>query len=347
LQQSSSALNGHYALSASGVTGGSSPARFLEAGSIVAAGNAVSSGILDVNSSTVSPVSTVTGLYTPPSSGRGTLTITPSGSAAQTFAYYPIDATHAKLIAADGSNVTGDLFTQGSGPFSNATLKGRYAFSASGSQNGNGNPFGLAGVFSLDGNVNVTDQQFDGIQQTAFDFNSGAYHVTHSDSGRTTLSWTYNGGTTLHYVLYPRGDGGFIIMESDGVFQGTGMALPQANAAVVNLLTIQGGWAFGLGGATFATPSSAQRFVGQGVISSNNSLVGNVAGDSISQTSPFTLSQINVNASTQRYQLAVSSDAATFTGGTMILYRINDTEAFMVESNAGTRTRTGFLQRQY
>jgi hypothetical protein len=301
-----------------------------------------------VNSSTASPVSTVIGVYTPPSSGRGTLQLTPSGSAAQTFAYYPIDNTHAKLISADGSNVLGDLYAQGAGPFTNATAKGRYAFLANGTQSANGNAFGVAGVFSLDGGVNFTDQQFDGIAHMPVDFlNPGAYRVTDSTSGRTTLSWSYNGGTTLHSVLYPRSDGGFIIMEADGVFQGTGLALPQANAAVVNLLTIQGGWAFGLGGATFATPSSGERFVGQGVISSNNSLQGSVAGTSISQTSPFTFSQNSLDATRQRYQLAVSSDAAGFTGGTMILYRINDTEAFMVESNTGTRTRTGLLQRQY
>jgi hypothetical protein len=349
-------LNGRYALTASGVTSGSSPARFVEAGSLPFANGAISGGTLDVNSSTAAPVS-VSGSSTQPSSGRGTLNISPSGSGAQTFVYYPIDGTRVKLISSDGRNVLGDLFSQPAGPFSSATLKGNYAFSLAGTAvgsyassetataTGSNNPFGVAGVFSSDGNSTIDDQQFYGIYQSAFDFNAGGY-LTDSSSGRTALSWTYNRGTPLRYVAYPRSDGGFVVMEADGVFQGTGVALPQANAAIVNLFTIQGGWALKLAGSSFATPSTAERFTGAGVTSNNNVLTGTVSGTGISQPSAFTLSFLNLDAAHQRYQLGVSSDAASFAGGSMVLYRINDSQAFMVELNS-SRTRTGVLQRQY
>jgi hypothetical protein len=88
------------------------------------------------------------------------------------------------------------------------------------------------------------------------------------------------------------------------------------------------------------------RFTGAGVTSNNNVLTGTVSGTGISQPSAFTLSFLNLDAAHQRYQLGVSSDAASFAGGSMVLYRINDSQAFMVELNS-SRTRTGVLQRQY
>jgi hypothetical protein len=339
-----STLSGAYALSASGVTTGASPARFVEAGSIVASGGTISAGSLDVNSSTAPAVS-VTGSFTQPSGGRGMLALSTT-SGAQTFVYYPIDGTRAKLVAADGTrNVLGDLFSQPSGPFTNASVKGRFAFSVAGSASGSGNPFGVTGVFSLDGNVSVRDQVFDGIQQAIVsDFNPGSYSVTDSASGRTTMSWT-SGGTTLRYVLYPRSDGGFVILESDGTYLGSGVALPQADLAIANFLNVQGGLAFDLGGSAFSTPSTAERFTGEATPAAGNTLIGTV-DEAGTQGAAFTFNLLSSDTSRQRYVLGVSSDSGAFAGGSLVLYRINDSQAFIVESST-TRIRTGFLQRQY
>jgi hypothetical protein len=342
-----SALNGSYALSVFGVSLSTPVAGFAEAGSITAdsSGN-ISGGTLDQNNGSVLPTENVTaGSFTQPSSaGRGALTISTS-SGTQTFAYYPIDSTRAKLVGADGTlDVVGELFTQPQGPFSKDSLKGRYAFSVAG--NKSGTPFGVAGVFTLDGAGNLSDQQFDGLPQTIFDFNPGAFAVTDSTTGRSTASWTFNGGSKVQYVLYPRSDGGFVMLESDGIYLGSGVSRPQTDATIANFLTVQGSFAFGLGGSTVAAPSTGERFTGQAGPSTSSALTGRVDGTGISQGAVFTLNLLSLNTARQRYLLGISSESEAFASGSLVLYRINDNQAFGVQSNT-TGIRTGLFQRQY
>jgi hypothetical protein len=340
-----SALSGAYVLSASGFSSGQPATRFAEAGSILAgSAGAISGGQIDLNNNLVLQTAAVTaGSFTQPGSGRGTLTLSTSNST-QSFAYYPIDSTHAKIVAIDGTlDAVGELFSRPQGPFSSVNFKGHFAFSVNGTKNNN--PFGVAGVFSLDGSTSVTDQQFDGLTQSVFDFNPGAYTVTDATTGRTTATWTVNGGSRLQYVLYPRSDGGFVMLESDGLYFGSGLALPQA-ASNANFLATQNGFALRLAGSELATPSTAERYTGQVRYLSSSALFATVDATNVTQGSTFTLNLLNLNTTRQRYVLGTSSDSAALAGRVIILYRINDDQAFAIESN-DTRVLTGALQRQY
>jgi hypothetical protein len=341
-----SALSGAYVLNVSGFTTSPSTARFAEAGSILAGGaGAISGGQIDLNNNLTLQTTAVTaGSFSQPSSsGRGTLTISTSNST-QSFAYYPIDSAHARIVAIDGTlDAVGELFSQPQGPFSSLSFKGRFAFSVSGTKNNN--PLGVAGVFTLDGSTSVTDQQFDGLTQTVFDFNPGSYSVTDPTTGRTSATWTANSGTRVQYVLYPRSDGGLVMLESDGVYQASGLALPQVSS-VGSFLIPQSSFALRLGGSDFATSLIAERYTGQIRYSSTSALAATVDGANITQGSAFTLNLTNLNTTRQRYVFGTSSDSAALSGRVIIVYRINDDQAFAIESNA-TRVLTGTLQRQY
>ncbi|MCU1307005.1 MAG: Ig domain protein group 2 domain protein [Acidobacteriaceae bacterium] len=339
-----SALNGAYALSLSGFSTGTSTTRVTEAGSIFTASTGViSGGFIDLNNLTVHANSLTSGSFTQPSSeGRGTFTFSTSNGSQQ-FAYYAIDGTHAIIVAIDGTlDARGDLFSQPQGPFSSLALKGHFAFLISGANSQI--PFGAAGVFTLDGSASVTDQQFDGLTQTVFDFNPGNYTVTDPTTGRTVLTWTANAGSRLQYVLYPRNDGGLVMLENDGVYHSLGVAL-QRDSYLGNFVVTPGSFALRLGGSESATPSVAERYTGEVRPATSSALTATIDGANISQGSAFALNLVNLNPNHQRYVFGTSADA-TLANRTLILYRVNDNQAFVIESN-DTRVLVGDTQRQY
>ena len=348
LQQNTSgtvALNGAYALALSGVTTGATPVLFGEAGSILLTNTgAITGGVTDVETNLALQTGTVTGgSYTQPSSsGRGTLTFTTT-SGSTTLAYYAIDNTRVKLISIDGSTTAdGELFLQPQGPFSNASFNGPYAFSVSGLKNGSF--FGVIGVFSPDGSGTVKNQQFDGIAQTTFDFNPGGYAVIDPQTGRTTATWTANGGTKLAYILYPRNDGGFVILENDGVYGGTGIAIPQATPTELNVLSLGGAFVLSLQGSELSTPAAGESITGHFAVSTSTFLSGSVDNVKFGQGVNFGLNLTSLNFAPQRYAFGISTTALT--GGPLIAYRINDDQAFCIDSD-GSRILVGAMQRQY
>lgn len=338
-------LNGAYALALSGFTTGATPVLFGEAGSVLLSNTgAVTGGVTDVETNLTLQTGTVSGgSYTQASSsGRGTLTFTATSGSA-TLAYYAIDNTRVKLVSIDGSTTAaGELVLQPQGPFSNASFKGPYAFSVSGLKTGNF--FGVIGVFSPDGSGTIKNQQFDGITQTTFDFNPGAYAVTDPQTGRTTATWTANGGTKLAYILYPRNDGGFVILENDGIYGGTGVAIPQANPTELNVLSLGGAFALSLQGSELATPSVGESITGHLAATTSSTLVGSIDSVKSGQGVAFGLNLTSLNFAPQRYAFGISSTALT--GGPVIAYRIDDDQAFCIDSD-GSRILVGAMQRQF
>jgi hypothetical protein len=145
--------------------------------------------------------------------------------------------------------------------------------------------------------------------------------------------------------MYPRSDGGLVMLESDGIFQASGVALPQAPSAG-SFLIPQSSFALRLGGSDFAAPSTAERYSGEIRYVSSSALTATVDGANISQGTVFALNLTNLNTTHQRYVFGTSSDSAALAGRVIIVYRINDDQAFAIETNS-TRVLTGVLQRQY
>ena len=339
------ALTGSYALALSGITTDASRTLLGEAGSVIAtAGGAVTGGILDTEKNLTLQTSAVTGgsWTATSSSGRGTLTVT-TAAGSQAFAYYPIDATRARLIPVDGSSIAlGNLYQQAPVAFSNSSFKNRYAFSVTGTKSGN--LIGAAGVFSLDGYSSVTGQQFDGLSQTVFDFAPGTYSVTDAQSGRALLAWTSDAGAQTQYVAYPRSDGGFVLLETDGRYTGLGVALPQANLTVNNFFNLGGAFALNLGGSLLTTPAVGERIIGHLSAGTSPVLTGTIDGTTVGQATSFSLNLLATNLTPQRYALGIPS--AVLTNESVVLYRVNDDLSFAVLSDS-TRIMVGVLKRQY
>jgi hypothetical protein len=218
-----SALQGSLTFNVSGID--ANGANLQEVGLFTTDGtSAISGGLQDTNDAgNVSTNLSVNGTYSVAANGRGIATlITPNGSS--NFAFYIVDANRLKLIQTDSVPVVaGDGFRQSPGA-SNASLNGGFAFTVGGSRGSN--PFVSGGIFTADGNGNITS----GVQ----DINSGSVSqnlaLTNSTysiagNGRGTLTLTSSSGTS-HFAIYPS-TGGVQMMQVDSTVLSSGVAYPQ------------------------------------------------------------------------------------------------------------------------
>jgi hypothetical protein len=339
-------IQGNYAISLVGVGAGASPAFTAMVGSLAAdgAGN-VSHGILDVNSNAT--VTTNVGasgtLSAPSSSGRGTLTLT-STLGTQTFAYYQVDDTRLKLVEIDGANaLAGDLLLQPAGPFTNTSFKGRFAFTMAGSKGGAA--FGMGGLFTMNLGE-ITNRLLDGVNQTVFD-TQGAYVVTDSTSGRTTVTWTVNNGAMSQFVLYPRNDGGFVMLEVDGTAAAEGIVLPQTVSAP-STFSLQGNFAVTLAGAESPSTVVNESITGHIVLPGGAPFTGVldiVANGMATQGGAFTVGGFTVDVNSGRGVAAALPSSSVLGNASFILYILDADQALVLESDSA-RVLTGKMTRQ-
>jgi hypothetical protein len=344
-----SAVNGNYALNLRGVNGGPSAGAavtgFAEAGSVAFDGaGKIAGGIIDanVNASVTANAAVSAGSYTAPAAfiGRGTFTLQTS-LGTQSFAYYQVDARRLKVIETDGAHfASGDLVLQPSGPFTNASFNGRFAFILGGLRNG-----AIGGVFGMNGSGSITNRIVDGANQVAFD-NQGGYTVTDSATGRTTISWTL-GGNSQQYALYPRADGGFAMVEIDPLNSGGGLVQRQT-LTTPSVISLVGSFAIGVSGSD----ASAGQEIGTGVIALTGSTtniqgtidvqnaIGTVSGGTF-QAGAFT-----VDIASGRGVTTAVSSSQVLPNGQLILYLLDANHALVLESD-GARVLSGVLTKQF
>ncbi|HKD91977.1 MAG TPA: hypothetical protein VKB56_08740, partial [Terriglobales bacterium] len=342
----SASPQGQYVISAHGAITGASPAPFALVGSITAdtSGN-ITTGLLDFNNS--SAAVSATGSYTTASSaGRGTITIQTSVGA-QAFAYYTVSATKLLIVETDADHsASGDLVTQSTGPFSGASFEGKYVISMSGTSIAS-SPFAMAGTFSLDGGVGVTNRLLDGVDQTVAD-NEGSYFVTDATTGRTTVTWDVNHGVFLNYAMYPRSDGSFAILELDASAVAHGFVLAQTiNSPSVS--TLVGGFALGLSGFEPPSLTAPEGITGQVTFSIGQPFAGTL--DAISNGAAQTgaalqASVVTVDPTSGKATINVTTGSSGLPNGLLFLYIVDSTRAVVFESD-GTRAITGLMLRQF
>lgn len=328
---------------------GSFAAEVAGAGAFSVAGGAIS-GLLDVNSNgspTLNTAITGTLVAPDPTSGRGTLSI----SSGKTFAYYVVDATHAKLVGLDASLAsTGDLFQQTAASFTNASLHGSFAAVLSGFSSVNSGPLGEGAVFSLDGNGNVKNGAFDINQNGNIQTNSsvtGTYSVTDATTGRTTLSVTA-GPATLQYAAYPQANGALTLLEIDSSNTAAGRAFPQQSNAFSNA-ALFGNFALGASGFELVTPAE-EDLVGQWLPNGGTTFTGVLdVNDNGSVT------RGTQNSLTGAYQLVPSLNgrapggsmqAGNFSSATVNFYAVDGNTVLFLEQDSN-RVFTGIIQKQY
>src|SRR6185437_10471937 len=161
---SNAALAGPFAFTLSGIDTGDVP---LAVGGVFtsdASGN-LTAGLDDSNDNGLIVTNDpMTGSIPVAATGRGTATLNTSRGAL-TFAYYVVDANHLKIVGTNTFPALGGEAFRQTGPFSNASISGPFAFTIAGADLLNGDPFAAGGVLTSDGAGNVTT----GIE----DFNDG------------------------------------------------------------------------------------------------------------------------------------------------------------------------------
>jgi hypothetical protein len=229
---SNTALAGAFAFSLSGIDSVGNP--LTVAGNFTSnTAGAITTGINDSNDNggiiTNDPL---TGSIPVSSSGRGAATInTIRGTL--TFAFYVVDANHLKLVEVDNSLALGGEAFRQTGPFSNASITGPFAFTLAGADVISAGPFVAGGVLTSNGAGTITSGTEDfndaGIITTNIGL-TGNYSM--AASGRGTLTITTGNGT-FNFVIYPT-SGGVLALETDIRFVTSGTALQQQTATFGN-----------------------------------------------------------------------------------------------------------------
>ncbi|HEX5434959.1 MAG TPA: hypothetical protein VFY05_12035 [Candidatus Angelobacter sp.] len=227
---STTALSGTLVFNLSGLDASAKP--LATVGSITTdATGTVTSGVQDTSDNgsivTAQPISA--GTLQVASTGRGTASIT-TAAGPLNFVFYVVDANHIKLVETDKlPALAGDAFRQ-TGPISNASLTGPFAFTAGGTDTANGSSLGGAfatgAVLTTDGAGTISSGSADindaGSPTTNIAI-TGTYALDASGRGTATLSSTTAG--SLNFVIYPTVNGVQLLdVDSGRVVSGAAFA---------------------------------------------------------------------------------------------------------------------------
>lgn len=252
---------------------------------------------------------TLSGTYTnPDSSGRGTLTLTPSGTlypaVPSHFIYYIVNTGEMYVMSSDGHTInslmSGDVLAQ-SGTFSTSTLTGNYVAYEQSPSNGDGVSFFPT---ALDGSLLFIAVQSPGAINVTIDENNGEGKVKVEQTQSLSYAIDSNGRMTLG-----SGQPVFYVANSGQSF---GTEQPSStNTGGPGLITVQqqtsGTFACGTASGTFAlgapqVPIAVNVTSGIGSISAGT--------DSLNQSSPNGV--LGLEAATS---ITCSSDSLTATTG--------------------------------
>lgn len=218
-------------------------------------------------------------------------------------------------LAAACSNGGGIVFVPPppppTGNFSNADLKGQYAFLMSGTElcSGSGSFFTRAGSFTADGSGHITGGLEDvnvctGV--STLQFTNSTYSIT--ADGRGTLSLMNSTGTTHYSITLSSATQGAIV-QTDVTSTASG-SFQRQNAAAFSNPSIAGGYVFDISGvsSTFNPESIIGRFnadggggINSGLFDSNEA--GTLSGQQLFPAGAF-------------YQLDTNGNGANFGRGT-------------------------------
>jgi len=241
---SNSALAGAFTFRVFGIDAFGEPVQI--GGILTADGNGgISSGIADVNDNALvsTQLSVQNGtLALGAANGRGTAAITtPNGTT--NLAFYVVDANHLKLIGTDAAPVLmGDAYRQDP----TQILNGAFAFTLFGLSSAQPNPFAAGGVFTGNGNGNISSGFVDTNINGAVNQNTplmGTYALQGNGRGVLTL---HTATTVMSFAMYPSLAGIQLVEIDTGQVSG-GMAFAQQEATF-STTSLNGNFAFSAAG---------------------------------------------------------------------------------------------------
>lgn len=248
---STSAVSGQFAYNISGVDGGSNP--FASVGSITTnTSGTLTAGIEDSsdNGGILSAAPITAGSITVAANGRGIATLN-TASGILNFAVYVVDANHVKLVETDvAPALAGDAFRQ-SGPFTNASLTGPFAFTIGGADV-LGGPFAAGGVLTSNGagaiSSGVEDVNDGGAVNTNLTVAGGTYTLAANGRGTAILPTPIG---TVNLAFYPSTHG-VQVLEIDTGFVASGAAFQQTGT--LSTTAVSGPYAMNFTGVSTSGP---------------------------------------------------------------------------------------------
>ena len=329
-------LGGSYAFNLSGSIGGNISAA---TGSVTldTTGD-ITGGIQDVNSSgiTFSGQSIITGpaVIAPTATTPGSILVSTS-SFGETFDFFPVDATHLKLIETDGAQfLVGDAFTQTGSSIPNSAM----VFTMSGGTLNLG-PIALGGLTTSDGSGDFSNGLEDvnnagtiSPAQLAF---SGTAAGPAGVGGRVQVNLAGSFVPATTWVVYPS-SGGLLMLEMDAfnVTQGVGYAQTATTFTTgtsagygMNLTGFNLFEGFGIDDIAQFNASTSSSNNMTGVLSENDEGV-NFAGP-LNLTGTFTPD----SPATGRGSILVPSLGTPLGGLSLEYYVVNSTTALMIEGD--------------
>jgi hypothetical protein len=225
-----------------------------------------------------------------------------------------------------------------SGPFSNASLSGQYAFSISGQNTTTGGFTGVIGSISADGNGHITTGLADvldlsqNLSSSLITYSGGTYDIQANGRGVMTLNITSGGTLQLSFTLKSSQQG--YLIETDGLATSAG-TLYQQTPSAFSAASVNGNYLFDLSGVSFAgSPPSLISTVGEFAGDGNGNITGGVMDVNDGAFTPS--GPLAVTPAT--YQMDTDGNGTNFGRGTAT---INDkTYAFYIVDN----TRIKFLE---
>ncbi len=256
-----SSIFGGYAFAFSGVDPTKPGSVALDRGGVLTADGAgnFTNVAADVNDggtvSASSPVGTYTGMD---SFGRGTASL---GSSA--FVYYMVNANTLRWVETDSNGLTaGAALAQGSGPFSNASISGTFAFTVAG-KSATGALAG-GGLFTTDGNGNITSSVVDVNDAGAVTSGTPIGTYTVASNGRATVSLAAGGvGGLSQFAVYLTQNQGALLFELDSGLTSSGAGWAQTGA--ISASTLQGNYAANFDGNSNGEVDWVGQIVADGV----------------------------------------------------------------------------------
>jgi hypothetical protein len=324
---SNAALAGPFAFTLSGINTGGVP---LAVGGVFtsdAAGN-LTAGTDDSNDNgLVVTNDPITGSIPVASTGRGIATINTS-LGTLTFAFYVVDANHLKIVETNAIPALGGEAFRQTGPFTNASVSGPFAFTVAGTDLLSFNPFAAGGVLTSDGVGNVTSgiEDFNDASSisTAVPF-TGTYTV--ASTGRGTLALNTGAGA-FSFAIYPS-SGGVLSLETDNRFLTTGAALQQQTTPF-SAGSLQGTYGMNFTGAAGGSElDSISEFTADGVGKLNGIIdINNSGGITFGQSMTGTF----VAASNGRFASSLQTPLGV---QNTVVYLVDGNRALFVEVDGG------------
>jgi hypothetical protein len=288
---------------------------------------------------------TLTGSFTgPDSTGRGTITITDSVGFVSNFIYYVVDADTLNFLETDpGPLGTGTAEAQSGTPFSNSSLKNSFVFHSRGDTLKNLDGVNSAGVFSSDGNGNITAGSYDSgqdgvpIQNASL---SGTYSV--DPNGRVMITLNPTQGSQ---ALSPIPEVAWMVNSSRAFFlvdvpgRAEDGAMDQQQSGPFSNASLKGAYSFVMFGYDSQSPIEIDR-VGPMTFdgSSTVTLTNYFANRSGSRNQTNATGKYTVSANGR-----VSEQISGVTNG-LALYLISSTSGYLVLGDTGAEVSGSISQ---